>query len=286
MGQWIECRTDVTSTSHLVRKSTCVLSNGNSCRCGSVAAAVMSPQQNSLSSFRLCGLVDLTQLHICVWLPDGMAALHCAASRGHVHVIQALLDVGASAEQLTSTGSTALHQACQFGHATAVQVLLKAAACRQSPASALLPTAAETKPAAPHKQAKVTYNAPSDLTMQLESSGCSPQALQCNAGGNCMHSQLAAVDGSGLAPLHLAVRWGHMEVAKLLLAAGSQPNQRSYIHELTPAHVAARWGHVGVLQLLCMYGADMYANDAAGGTVLDEAIKWGRKQCIQYLQGS
>ena len=53
----------------------------------------------------------------------------------------------------------------------------------------------------------------------------------------------------GVAPLHLACRHGHVQVARLLVDHGADPNLLSKAG-LTPFHLAARHGHEAVVELL------------------------------------
>lgn len=58
----------------------------------------------------------------------GLTPLMRAADRGHLHVVDALLDVGANLELKDEDGSTALHYAAICGHAVIAGVLILAGA--------------------------------------------------------------------------------------------------------------------------------------------------------------
>lgn len=84
---------------------------------------------------------------------------------------------------------------------------------------------------------------------------------------------------SGDTALVAAVRGGHTECAKLLLAAGAtvnQPNRRA-----TALEVASQRGHVDCVKLLLANGAAV--NQAADGTPLYAACEQGQAECVSLL---
>lgn len=76
-------------------------------------------------------------------------------------------------------------------------------------------------------------------------------------------------------PLVHAVRRGHVEIAQLLLEAGSDKDADSPL--ACPLMVAACKGHVGMLSLLCQAGASKHPS------ILLAAAKRGRDSAVQYL---
>ena len=69
---------------------------------------------------------------------------------------------------------------------------------------------------------------------------------------------------TGETPLHVAAEKGHVEVVKLLLEHGANPNARD-MYGVTPLHLAARKGHVEITKLLLEHGADPNAKEKLGG---------------------
>jgi ankyrin repeat protein len=63
------------------------------------------------------------------------------------------------------------------------------------------------------------------------------------------------------APLLRAARSGNVNVARILLACGADPN---FKHKATPLHYAADGGHIEVVELLMARGADPYRQGELG----------------------
>ena len=78
----------------------------------------------------------------------------------------------------------------------------------------------------------------------------------------------------GLAPLHIAARAGHTEIALLLLEHGADVGARSDAG-YTPLHAAAHGDNTEVARLLLDHGADVNAQDKSGFTPLHRASVYG-----------
>eukprot|EP01047_Picozoa_sp_COSAG01_P045522 COSAG01_NODE_4201_length_5247_cov_4.674048_3_plen_356_part_00 len=79
---------------------------------------------------------------------------------------------------------------------------------------------------------------------------------------------LHSINLVGDTPLHMAARYGHAFIAKVLLEFGAEPSPQNK-WELTPLLEAVRAGHVGVVQALLQYGAEpVGATCHDGGTAL------------------
>ena len=78
----------------------------------------------------------------------------------------------------------------------------------------------------------------------------------------------ATAESSECRPLHLAARRGHVEVARVLVAARASPDSRDQAGE-TPLHKAAQFGHKAAVAFLLASGADPSLRDSAGRTPLD-----------------
>ncbi|NOZ00145.1 MAG: ankyrin repeat domain-containing protein [Chloroflexi bacterium] len=84
-------------------------------------------------------------------------------------------------------------------------------------------------------------------------------------------------------PLHAAAVGKHLEIARLLIEHGADPNvpQRG---GLTPLHISAQSGQVAMLKLLLFNGADLKVKNSDGKTPLDLAIAAENEEAIDLLK--
>ncbi|XP_071479322.1 uncharacterized protein [Diadema antillarum] len=80
---------------------------------------------------------------------------------------------------------------------------------------------------------------------------------------------------TGMRPLHYAAWQGKVEPVRLLLQAGSDPNQPSLDCE-TPLHLASQYGSYAVVETLLQYDANPTAKNKQGKTPLDLAAEFGK----------
>ena len=85
-------------------------------------------------------------------------------------------------------------------------------------------------------------------------------------------------------PLYWACLNGHLEVAKVLLEAGSLVNLPNCMLA-TPLYAAASSGHLQVMELLVAEGADVNAANILGHSALIAAASCGHSKVVEYLLG-
>lgn len=83
--------------------------------------------------------------------------------------------------------------------------------------------------------------------------------------------------------LHEAIKRDDLDIFELLLARGAA--LKTYYRD-TPLHLAARYGSVDVVKILLDRGADPSARDYAGYTPLHEAAMSGRSEIVSMLLDS
>ena len=86
----------------------------------------------------------------------------------------------------------------------------------------------------------------------------------------------------GGVPLHEAARWGHKEIAELLIAKGADVNAKTK-YGYTPLHTASDSGYKEIAELLIAKGADVNAKDEGGGTPLYSAAQDGHTEVAELL---
>lgn len=184
-----------------------------------------------------------------------LSPAHVAASRGHLEMLQVLLDARADVHIPNSAGAVALHCAAAKGQDKCCQLLLAKLAdanCSCQDGKTALHFAAFQSVLGP---AEALLNAKADVN---------------------------ATDQFGHTPLVFAVREGHVEVAKLLLQHQADVNSSS-LDGAVPLHVAAERGHATLLRVLLRMRADVHAKGCDGLTALDILAIEGNKDLAVLL---
>jgi ankyrin repeat protein len=88
------------------------------------------------------------------------------------------------------------------------------------------------------------------------------------------------VDDAGMTPLHMARR---LDVAKLLLLHGANPNVKTKYDGRTPLHYAAAEGRLAIIALLLRHDAYIDARDNYGKTPLYLAVENVHVDVVSYL---
>ena len=91
----------------------------------------------------------------------------------------------------------------------------------------------------------------------------------------------------GISPFHLAVGSNppsySLEITKLLLQHGADPNVRS-LEGVTPVHVVASWGRVELLRLLLLCGGDPEIKDFCHRNALHYAIAEENTETVALIE--
>lgn len=90
-------------------------------------------------------------------------------------------------------------------------------------------------------------------------------------------------NGLRVQPLNSAVAGQHLDIARLLLDHGADPNARQG-EDFAPLHGAAQNGQVEMIQLLLAHGADPHLNNMDGKTPHDYAVENGHTQAAELLR--
>jgi uncharacterized protein len=90
-------------------------------------------------------------------------------------------------------------------------------------------------------------------------------------------------NGQHVMPLHSAAAANQLEIARLLLAHGADPNARQG-GDFVPLHSAAQNGQLEIATLLLDYGAVPGVRESNGSTALDYATKGGHTAVVELLR--
>ncbi|GLH03330.1 Ankyrin repeat domain-containing protein 39 [Gryllus bimaculatus] len=92
-----------------------------------------------------------------------------------------------------------------------------------------------------------------------------------------------AEDAAGYTALHYASRAGHLELCRILLSAGAEPNSLTRAGRASSLHRAASRGLVDIVKLLLKSGALPDLQDSDGKTALHRAVEGGHYLVAQAL---
>ena len=226
------------------------------------------------------------------------AALHVAASNGHLDVVRILLEAGASCDSDEGIRITPLHWAAEMGHLEVVSLLLQAGASSNA--------------ADAHGRTALCWAADNGhlevVRTLLEAGASCDQATTDNSefpllsaaaagyleivrlwlrGHQAVVRLLLAARGDGAdetreTPFHLAALNGHMELVHLLLEAGTSCNQATS-QGTTALHCAAQNGHLEVVHVLLKAGAAYDHATVGGWTALHFAAWDGHLEVVRLL---
>ncbi|XP_074076110.1 protein phosphatase 1 regulatory subunit 12C isoform X2 [Macrotis lagotis] len=201
---------------------------------------------------------------------DGISALHQACIDENLEVVRFLVEEGASVNQADNEGWTPLHVAASCGYLDIAQYLLS------------------------HGANIAAVNSDGDLPLDLAEADAMESLLKAEIARRgvdveaakraeeelLLHDTRCWLNGgampearhprTGASALHVAAAKGYMEVMRLLLQAGYDPELRDG-DGWTPLHAAAHWGVEDACRLLAEHGGGMDSLTHAGQRPCDLA---------------
>lgn len=240
---------------------------------------------------------------------DRATPLHSAAEAGHTSVVEELVRRGANIEARASSGQTPLRWALSLGRARTARVLLQLGADPDAPdrlgacclhAVAGLgwePTCDDSEWESVGECMSSSSSPSAMMAELLLASGASVGRARCRPPSSMPHDGEDVV-GVGVAnacfggetPLHIAARESSLQVVKVLLENGSDPNARTCAEKggFSPLHSAVAPGSGStcrsVVRVLLEAGADVDSVAADGMTTpLRLACQNAAVGCVEEL---
>lgn len=220
---------------------------------------------------------------------SGRTFLHEAALSGQLRLVSLALSRGVEPAKLDVYARNAIHYAALKGHPDVCRALLASGA----PSDAL-----DMDNFSPLVHA--TVNGHLDCCSALLVDGrvnpmsgqagqdLAPLSLACKHGHKDIallllaHGAISQPNSNGELPLHLAAQEGHNEICRLLLRDFDQDIPDKY-NEWTPLFHASRYGHLECVRLLLEAGHNPAATDDVGRQPAHYAAWFGHITCMQIL---
>ncbi|XP_010285582.1 PREDICTED: ankyrin repeat domain-containing protein 6 isoform X3 [Phaethon lepturus] len=206
----------------------------------------------------------------------GRTALHLAAHKGHLHVVQVLLKAGCDLDIQDDGDQTALHRAAVVGNTDVIATLIQEGCALDRQDKDGNPALHEACWHGFSQSAKVLVKAGANV-LAKNKAGNTPLHLACQNS----HSQSTRVlllggsradlkNNAGDTCLHVAARYNHLPIVRVLLSAFCSVHEKNQAGD-TALHVAAALNHRKVVKLLLEAGADTSVVNNAGQTPLEVA---------------
>uniref|UniRef100_A0A8C2EHT3 Ankyrin 3a n=1 Tax=Cyprinus carpio TaxID=7962 RepID=A0A8C2EHT3_CYPCA len=206
---------------------------------------------------------------------SGLTPIHVAAFMGHENIVKQLTHHGASPNTTNVRGETALHMAARAGQADVVRYLLQNGGA--------LPNAATTSGYTPlHLAAREGHQ---DIAALLLEQGTSLSAATKVINMHLFFSFFSLPHihpQKGFTPLHVAAKYGQLEVANLLLQKKAAPDAAGK-NGYTPLHIAAKKNQLEIGTTLLEYGAECNTVTRQGISPLHLAAQEGNVDLVSLL---
>ncbi|XP_031567523.1 transient receptor potential cation channel subfamily A member 1-like isoform X2 [Actinia tenebrosa] len=249
--------------------------------------------QGPVEMVRLLTKQDPAICRICLIDKGGMSGLHRAATNNQRDIVEFLLDQGASVDLPDKARRTPLFMAASSGATETVELLIKRGANITAKNLAMKSVLHSAVGHDNTIDAILKSPAASYLISEKDKNGFAP-IHQAAMGGHLQNIHLFMTKNKAAAgitsdsldtPLHVACRYGWLEIVKDLLVGRNvrminlQNNQGK-----TPLHFAAGEGHEKVVELLVERGATV-ERDELERTPLHLAAINGSSRCVDCILG-
>lgn len=235
---------------------------------------------------------------------DGDTPLHCAACCGQLPIVEQLLAAGAQIDPKDHDGDTPLHLAAGSNHSAIATLLLKAGANKDSQNNGHMTPLVYAAFNGHHKTVRILLEAKAQIDIHasiidteseetveataLHIAVCNKQAETVQAlldAGSNIEERLRVIGAQGrfdMSALYLSVHKDDLEISKILLKAGANPNIQGK-NQNSPLHEAAKNGNIKLVKTLLAAGANPNSLNHKHKTPLHKAAKHGNLEIVRLL---
>ena len=188
-------------------------------------------------------------------VPPPPPPLFYATLGGHYEVVKYLInECNCDPHQKSVEGETPLYLACLAGHYDIVTYLINK--CHSDPNTTI-----EQMIPVPRSSIPFSSNSTTPL-----------------------YGLLSIVDHILYTPLHIACRYGHLDIVKFLVSVSSVDVNSKDSDGYTPLHTACRYSHLDIVEcLLTSTLADVNSKNCNGYTPLHTACNYGCEDIVKFL---
>lgn len=212
---------------------------------------------------------------------DGGTALHLAVQAGDPELVELLLDLGADLEARNAAGRTALHDSIEYGKSEVRRTLIERGAQIDICAAAILGLMERLRELLDREPELVN-----DRSTDLSPLGWASYGNQAEVARELISRGARMDDGE----LLCAASVGHVEVGRVLLEFGADPNEIDGHAGGNALHAAAcmRYTHDSsrFVSMLLAAGADPSIRTRDGKTALELAEEGDRRQATRSNDGT
>ncbi len=220
------------------------------------------------------------------------SALHLAASKGHIDIVEYLLDSDADMLLTNETDMTPLHLAARDGQTHIVKFILErvdkiperilndiihvaSMSVYGRPEIVQMLDDFRTEQARPSTTGRQKADS---ILLEASENGDQDLVKQALKEG----ANVNVVDGRGMMPIHWAALRGHTQIVNILLENNADMNSTNTA-EWTPVMHASFEGHLEIVKLLLGKGVEVNARTYVSGTALIFAAGRGHIEIVKLL---
>jgi len=209
--------------------------------------------------------------------------LHYAANYNHPHLVDYLIDNGINVDSRSKNGWSPLALASNKGNTEVVEKLLRHSPDIELPTKRSKLTPLLTAATNGHTEVvKLLLDAGADFE-RINNAKHDSLWLAANDSHSSTVLELLKVVKNSQEVFLKASSKGDFEVVRMLLKNGIDTDSRTKKGS-TALHLAARYGHLDIVKLLHKHGADIHAIATnKKDTPLMRAAGWGKKNVLRYL---